>query len=40
MQHVGTKLCRANGAFWHEKPYRLKEAKPARWFADFPSIEL
>jgi hypothetical protein len=24
LQHVGTKLGLANGAFWHEKPCRWK----------------
>jgi hypothetical protein len=28
LQHVGTKLGLANGAFWHEKPCRWKSAKP------------
>jgi hypothetical protein len=37
LQHVGTKLCLANDAFWHEKPCRWKKAEPmalARFVTD------
>jgi hypothetical protein len=39
LQHVGTKLCPANGAFWLKKPRRWKYGQ-ADAFCSFTGREL